>query len=212
MDYISPFTGDFAEVPEDYDENGELNEQGKKKLEKLTKLIKIMQDYEKVDSRKWKLYKKKLEEQEVLKDDKWQENLKIILAEHKRGICIKDEDEFKSFTLAINLNEKSSSELFTDLLEIRIPQIHAIELAYISENDIENVKIFLEKSFPNRLDTLIFNFSEQPKGKESLLNLEHFIDYLVDISLLVNDEIKIWNCSITAEVLNKLVVHFCHLK
>ena len=195
-EYISPFTGDFAEVPEDYDENGEMNEQGKKKLEKLKKIIEIMQEYEKVDSRKLEIYKKKLEDHYDLTENEWQEKLKTILADHKREEDFKTEDQFDSFTLNINFQKEDHKKMFSDLLTTRVPKIHTLYLAYISKDDIENLKTFLVKSFPHRLETLVFNFSGHPKSKDDLLDLEPFIDLLVDISALVDSEIQIWNCSI----------------
>ena len=99
-----------------------------------------------------------------------------------------------------------------ELSKRRTPAVHTLSLGYIGNDYIEQVLNFLEKGFPNKLEALIFNFAGRPESEKDLLDLSLFIDHLVDKSLLIVNEIQIWNWLISSEVLNKLVVHFSHVK
>ena len=177
--FIPPYAMSFEKEPEDIDRNGELTEQGERKTEQINKLLEKMKRFDEVSLRKFEICKKIHQDYFSLGETECQDNLKSLLIKHKREVSFSQEDQFKKFSLMIDLSEKASNDLLADLLLMRIPNIYSLEISHISKKDIDNVKIFLEKSFPHSLNTLIFNFADQPKWKKDLLDLDKFIDLLV---------------------------------
>ena len=211
-EYLSFYNTDFDIKPEDVLENGELSEKGKWKLDYLLKLNPLIEEFEKEEAKKLSLYDQKLDNNYQTTETECQEKFKTILANNNKKEDFKTEEQFEQYGLDINLSTKDGKKLLSDLLSIRVPVIRNVYLSFITQEDIENVRQFLLNSFPNCIDTLVLNFSGRPKSQDDLIELGKFIDLLVDISDLVENEIQIWNFSITADDLNKLVVNFCHCK
>ena len=207
-----PFNFNFAVAPEDTDSNGELTEEGKIKLDKILRLIEKMKEQEIIEKNKLALCKTRLEQHYDYTEGEWQQRLKELITKFGRREDFKHEDQFDKFTLSINFSKEVDWKLFKVLLLTRVPKIHSLFLSFINKDSIEDIRKFMDCSFPHRINWLALNFSGRPKGKDDLLDLGELIKSLVDISDLVIEEIQIWNCLITADALNTLVVNFCHVK
>ena len=211
-EYLSPFTTELQEAPEDSDEAGSLTEQGKAKLQKVLQLIKIFQNYESVDRQLLEGYQRRQLDKFDLTEPEAQEKFKTILNNNGIDEEFKTESQYEEYPLNINLSKDEGKKLLEDLLTIRIPKVQRITIGYITKDSVESVRKLLDKSFPHRIGWLCFNFSGRPKSQDDLLDLSLFIDLLIEIGPLVSTEIEIWNCKVSADSLNKLVVHFSHVK
>ena len=128
-----------------------------------------------------------------------------------RNFSIEEQDLWNYF-LKLNLRDNNDFKLFSELILRRLPFINTISLGFIDKEMLNEVKNFLEKSFPRRLNCLELNLSKRPKDISDLLDLFDFVNILVNISSLITNELRIYNCNISAKDMNKLLTYFSHCK
>ena len=116
-----------------------------------------------------------------------------ILAKHEINEKFESDTQYEQYPLNLDLSKKEDLGLMKDLLTIRLPKIQKLEIGYLHQDVLDDVRNLLDASFPNRLESLVFNFSGRPKSKDDLIDLSYFIDLLIEIGSLVSNEIKIWN-------------------
>ena len=132
---------------------------------------------------------------------------KILMKYRKiylREIFIED------YVLKINLSDNNDFEMFKELNDNRYPILKCISLGFINRTKFYEVRKFLKKSFPNSLNCLELNCSKRPTEVWDLADLSDYIDFLVNVSDLIDDEIRVYNFTISAATLSKLIVRFCH--
>mmetsp|Transcript_21026 Transcript_21026/g.24241 ORF Transcript_21026/g.24241 Transcript_21026/m.24241 type:complete len:267 (-) Transcript_21026:29-829(-) len=155
--------------------------------------------------------KKRLEDTYNLPESKCQEVLSALLKKYK-GEEIKEFEKFDLFTFRIDFNKEKDMIMFEELGESRVPTVHSLFLSHIKPESYSKVSAFFKHNFPNKLNALIFNFSSRPNDESDLVDLSKFIEEIIFKSVLIVEEIQIWNCKITAADLNLLVTYFAHCK